>query len=107
MKLTLGIALNPLDQLIELTRTAEECGFSSIALPDSIFFSQEVAAEYPYASDGRCFWTSEAPAGRGRAHRRGRGSVVAVRTGVDADLRLKKDGLRRLADGIIAVTEGQ
>jgi hypothetical protein len=76
MKFTLGIALNPLDQLIELTRTAEECGFSSIALPDSIFFSQEVAADYPYTSDGRRFWTSEAPAGRGRGHRRGRGSVV-------------------------------
>jgi alkanesulfonate monooxygenase SsuD/methylene tetrahydromethanopterin reductase-like flavin-dependent oxidoreductase (luciferase family) len=48
VKFTLGIALNPLDQFIELARTAEECGFSSIALPDSIFFSEQVAAAYPY-----------------------------------------------------------
>jgi hypothetical protein len=31
MRFTVGIALNPLDQLTELARTAEECGFSSIA----------------------------------------------------------------------------
>jgi len=61
MKFTLGIALNPLDQLIELARTAEECGFSSIALPDSIFFSEQVAADYPYTPDGSRFWTGETP----------------------------------------------
>jgi probable F420-dependent oxidoreductase len=61
MKFTLGIAFSPLDQLIELARTAEECGFASVALPDSIFFSEEVAAAYPYTSDGRRFWTSETP----------------------------------------------
>jgi probable F420-dependent oxidoreductase len=61
MKFTLGVALAPLDQLIELARTAEECGFSSIALPDSIFYSEEVAADYPYTVDGRRFWDSETP----------------------------------------------
>jgi probable F420-dependent oxidoreductase len=61
MKFTLGVALSPLDQLIELARTAEECGFSSIALPDSIFFSEQVAAAYPYTPDGSRFWTGETP----------------------------------------------
>jgi probable F420-dependent oxidoreductase len=61
MKFTLGIAMSPLDQLVELARTAEDCGFASIALPDSIFFSEEVAAAYPYTPDGRRFWTSETP----------------------------------------------
>jgi probable F420-dependent oxidoreductase len=61
MKFALGIALTPLDQLIELARTAEECGFSSVALPDSIFFSEQVAAAYPYTPDGRRFWTSATP----------------------------------------------
>lgn len=61
MKFTLGIALNPLDQVIELARTAEECGFSAVALPDSIFFSEQVAAAYPYTSDGSRFWTRDTP----------------------------------------------
>lgn len=61
MKFTLGIALNPLDQVVELARTAEECGFASIALPDSIFFSEEVAAAYPYTPDGSRFWNAETP----------------------------------------------
>jgi probable F420-dependent oxidoreductase len=61
VKFTLGIALNPPDQMVELARTAEECGYSSIALPDSIFFSERVAAAYPYTSDGRRFWTGDTP----------------------------------------------
>ncbi|GIE94396.1 TIGR03619 family F420-dependent LLM class oxidoreductase [Paractinoplanes rishiriensis] len=61
MKFTLGIALSPLDQLTELARTAEECGFASIALPDSIFFMEQAAAKYPYTPDGSRFWTAETP----------------------------------------------
>jgi probable F420-dependent oxidoreductase len=61
MQFTLGIALSPLDQLIELARVAEECGFSSVALPDSIFYSEQVAAAYPYTPDGRRFWNRATP----------------------------------------------
>ncbi|WIN00470.1 TIGR03619 family F420-dependent LLM class oxidoreductase [Actinoplanes oblitus] len=61
MKFSLGIALSPLDQLIDLARTAEECGFASIALPDSLFYSEQVSAKYPYTSDGSRFWTAETP----------------------------------------------
>ncbi len=61
MKFTLGIALNPLEHLVELARTAEECGFASIALPDSIFYSEQVAAAYPYTPDGSRFWTEDTP----------------------------------------------
>ncbi|WP_020525603.1 TIGR03619 family F420-dependent LLM class oxidoreductase [Catelliglobosispora koreensis] len=59
MKFTLGIALNPLEQIVELAQTAEECGFASIALPDSIFFAEEVANPYPYTPDGSRFWTKD------------------------------------------------
>lgn len=59
MKFTLGIALNPLEQIVELAQTAEECGFASIALPDSIFYPEEVAAAYPYTPDGSRFWTKD------------------------------------------------
>jgi probable F420-dependent oxidoreductase len=61
MKFSLGIALSPLDQIIELARTAEECGFASIALPDSLFYSEEVSAKYPYTPDGSRFWNAETP----------------------------------------------
>ena len=61
MKFTLGIALNPLDQYTELARTAEECGFASVALPDSLFFSERVSAKYPYTPDGARFWTADTP----------------------------------------------
>jgi len=41
MKYTLSIAFSPIDQLTELAKTAEEVGFHSIALPDSIFLLRE------------------------------------------------------------------
>jgi probable F420-dependent oxidoreductase len=61
MKFTLSVALSPLDHLIELARTAEESGFSAIALPDSLFYSENVSAEYPYTPDGNRFWNAETP----------------------------------------------
>jgi probable F420-dependent oxidoreductase len=61
VKFTLGIALSPLDQLTELARTAEACGFSSVALPDSVFFAEKVSAKYPYTPDGGRFWDASTP----------------------------------------------
>jgi probable F420-dependent oxidoreductase len=61
MKFTVGVALSPLDQLSELARTAEECGYDSIALPDSLFFSEQVSAKYPYTPDGSRFWDADTP----------------------------------------------
>jgi probable F420-dependent oxidoreductase len=61
MKFTCALAMNPLDQLVELARTAEECGFASVALPDSLFYSETVSAEYPYTPDGSRFWDADTP----------------------------------------------
>ncbi|WP_433665131.1 TIGR03619 family F420-dependent LLM class oxidoreductase [Nocardia sp. CA-128927] len=61
MQFSLGIALSPLEQLPELAKTAEECGFSSIALPDSLFYMKSAAAKYPYTADGSRFWGPETP----------------------------------------------
>ncbi|BCK52757.1 TIGR03619 family F420-dependent LLM class oxidoreductase [Nocardia wallacei] len=61
MKFTLGVAMSPLEQLPELAKTAEECGFAGIALPDSLFFMQNQAAKYPYTPDGSRFWGPETP----------------------------------------------
>ncbi|SDY17591.1 probable F420-dependent oxidoreductase, Rv2161c family [Amycolatopsis xylanica] len=61
MKFTLSVAMNPLEHFADLARTAEEYGFSSIALPDSLFYSETVSADYPYTPDGSRFWTEETP----------------------------------------------
>ncbi|BDT97184.1 LLM class F420-dependent oxidoreductase [Nocardia sputorum] len=61
LRFTVGIALSPLDQLTELATTAEECGFSSIALPDSLFYMKSAAAKYPYTADGSRFWGPDTP----------------------------------------------
>ncbi len=61
LQFTVGIALSPLDQLTALAVTAEECGFSSVALPDSLFYMQSQAAKYPYTADGSRFWGPDTP----------------------------------------------
>jgi len=61
VKFTVGIAMSPLDQLTSLAQCAEECGYSSIALPDSLFFSEKVSAAYPYTPDGSRMWNPETP----------------------------------------------
>ncbi len=61
MKFTLSIAMNPLDQLGGLAQAAEAAGFASIALPDSLFYAETVATDYPYTPDGSRFWTEDTP----------------------------------------------
>ncbi|MGH3435245.1 MAG: TIGR03619 family F420-dependent LLM class oxidoreductase [Sciscionella sp.] len=61
MRFTLSVAMSPLSELTALARTAEECGFSAIALPDSLFYSEQVSADYPYTPDGKRFWTEDTP----------------------------------------------
>jgi probable F420-dependent oxidoreductase len=61
MKFTISVALNPLDQLGALAQTAEANGFTSVALPDSLFYSETVSADYPYTPDGSRFWDAETP----------------------------------------------
>lgn len=61
MKFTLSLAMVPIDQLTELARAAERRGFASIALPDSIFYSEHVSAEYPYTPDGTRMWDENTP----------------------------------------------
>ena len=61
MKFTVSVALSPLDQLGGLAVAAEQNGFASVALPDSLFFSETVSADYPYTPDGSRFWNAETP----------------------------------------------
>ncbi|WP_092530865.1 TIGR03619 family F420-dependent LLM class oxidoreductase [Amycolatopsis arida] len=61
MRFTVSVAMSPPEQFAELARTAEECGFAAVALPDSLFYSESVSAAYPYTPDGSRFWDEETP----------------------------------------------
>lgn len=61
MQYTCSVAMGPVDQLVEIARTAEEVGFDSIALPDSLFYMEKQAADYPYTPDGSRMWNEDTP----------------------------------------------
>jgi len=49
------------DQLVPLARVAEEAGYDSVTVPDSVFFPEQVSAKYPFSRDGERFWPAETP----------------------------------------------
>ena len=61
MQYTVSVAMSPLDQLIEIAKTAEEFGFDNIALPDSIFYMEKQSTDYPYTPDGSRMWNQDTP----------------------------------------------
>ena len=61
MQYTCAVPMCPIDQLIQIAKTAEEVGFTSIALPDSIFYMEKQSADYPYTADGSRMWNEETP----------------------------------------------
>jgi probable F420-dependent oxidoreductase len=61
MKYSCSIAMGPLDELLDIAKTAEEVGFDSIALPDSLFYMENAAADYPYTPDGSRMWNADTP----------------------------------------------
>jgi probable F420-dependent oxidoreductase len=61
MKYTCSIAMGPVEQLVDIAKTAEEVGFDSIALPDSLFYMEKAAADYPYTPDGSRMWDENTP----------------------------------------------
>ncbi|EGD55655.1 TIGR03619 family F420-dependent LLM class oxidoreductase [Gordonia neofelifaecis] len=58
---TLNVAMNPLDQLVPLAQAAEAAGFTSIGLPDAIFYPEVASAPYPYTPDGTRMWNENTP----------------------------------------------
>ena len=61
MKFTISLPFTPPDHLLPIAEAAEEAGWDSISLPDSVFYPEQVSADYPYTSDGKRFWSPEAP----------------------------------------------
>lgn len=44
-----------------LARTLEDAGFDSLWVSDHIVFPREIRSRYPFASDGRATWATDAP----------------------------------------------
>jgi probable F420-dependent oxidoreductase len=61
VRFTLPFPMFPADQFVPLAQAAEEAGFDAIAVPDSVFFPENVSAEYPYSGDGGRFWEADTP----------------------------------------------
>lgn len=61
MEFTLAVAMCPPERLLPLARAAEEAGWDSVAVPDSVFYPETVSAEYPFSGDGDRFWPAETP----------------------------------------------
>lgn len=61
MKWALSAAMIGALELLELAPVAEEAGYDSIGLPDSVFYPEKVSADYPYTPDGKRMWPPEAP----------------------------------------------
>lgn len=61
VRFSLALPMMPPERLIPLARTAEAAGWDALSLPESVFHPEEVSAGYPYTSDGKRFWPSDAP----------------------------------------------
>ncbi len=61
MKFSLALAMSQPEHYVPLAQAAERLGFANIVLPDSIFYSEQVSAPYPYTTDGERMWGAETP----------------------------------------------
>jgi probable F420-dependent oxidoreductase len=61
MQWTVPFPMFEADQLCPLAVVAEDAGFDSITVPDSVFYPENVSAKYPYSPDGDRFWPAETP----------------------------------------------
>ena len=61
LEFALALPMLPATHFLPLARAAEAAGFASIAVPESVFYPEEVSADYPYTSDGGRFWAPETP----------------------------------------------
>lgn len=44
-----------------MARRAEAAGWDAIALPDSVFYPEQVSGDYPFTPDGTRFWEPDTP----------------------------------------------
>ena len=50
MRFTLLTGLGGIEDYLDIARTAEQAGYHSLAIPDSIFYPEITESDYPYMS---------------------------------------------------------
>jgi probable F420-dependent oxidoreductase len=61
MKLWQSLAFVEPDQLVDLARCAEECGFHGVLLSDHLVFPGQLSSKYPYSPDGKPLFDGRVP----------------------------------------------
>jgi probable F420-dependent oxidoreductase len=61
VKFATALAFNDPTHFLDLARTADESGWDWFAVSDHIVFPEKIASAYPYAKDGKAYWTSSTP----------------------------------------------
>lgn len=61
VKFSVALAMVEPEQYLPLAKAAEDAGFHAVAVPDSVFYPEEVSAPYPYTEDGGRFWSAKTP----------------------------------------------
>ncbi|MGB3410182.1 MAG: TIGR03619 family F420-dependent LLM class oxidoreductase [Microthrixaceae bacterium] len=61
MKFSLALPMLEPANYLPLAVAGEDAGFASVAVPDSVFYPEEVSAKYPYTKSGDRFWPAETP----------------------------------------------
>ena len=61
MDFSVALPMLPPEHFLPLARAAEQAGFTSLAVPESVFFPEQVSADYPYTADGGRFWAPDTP----------------------------------------------
>jgi probable F420-dependent oxidoreductase len=61
MRFTVPLPMLPAHHYVPMAKAAEANGFDSIAVPDSVFFAEQVTGDYPFTGDGQRWWQPETP----------------------------------------------
>jgi probable F420-dependent oxidoreductase len=56
MRFAISLAFQPVDQLVELAKAADACGYDALAIPDHVVDLEELETPYPYTPDGKRRW---------------------------------------------------
>ena len=60
MRFAISLAFQPVDQLLDLARAADTCGYDALAVPDHVVELEELETPYPYTPDGKRRWDHDA-----------------------------------------------
>lgn len=60
MRFSITVAFQPVDELLEIARVADECGYDALSIPDHVVDLEKLETPYPYTPDGERRWGHDA-----------------------------------------------